>query len=169
MSVIVDLCLAFLSSSWFMCFYFLQNSCHFGLRWSGRRLDRGYATFLKMKLCPQSLLRFISILILCVFLIWMPPFFTIYTLAGLRCAVCKCKNKWGLSFWKCPSMYVCDVPQDQPAIADHCFKERMKLEAVDPAAPISIRPATVTKVTVFPVSPAVRCFTVVCCFVCFGY
>ncbi|TMS19772.1 Scm-like with four MBT domains protein 2 [Larimichthys crocea] len=35
---------------------------------------------------------------------------------------------------------------DQPAIAAHCFKEGMKLEAVDPAAPISIRPATVTKV-----------------------
>uniref|UniRef100_A0A3Q2QA72 Scm like with four mbt domains 1 n=1 Tax=Fundulus heteroclitus TaxID=8078 RepID=A0A3Q2QA72_FUNHE len=38
------------------------------------------------------------------------------------------------------------VVQDQPAIADHCFKEGMKLEAFDPAAPISIRPATVTKV-----------------------
>uniref|UniRef100_A0A8P4JZQ0 SAM domain-containing protein n=1 Tax=Dicentrarchus labrax TaxID=13489 RepID=A0A8P4JZQ0_DICLA len=38
------------------------------------------------------------------------------------------------------------VSQDQPAIAPHCFKEGMKLEAVDPAAPISIRPATVTKV-----------------------
>lgn len=60
-------------------------------------------------------------------------------------------------------MYVFDFSQDQPVIADHCFKERMKLEAVDPAAPISIRPATVTKVTVFPVSPAVQCFTVVCC------
>uniref|UniRef100_A0A8C6VWX4 Scm like with four mbt domains 1 n=1 Tax=Nothobranchius furzeri TaxID=105023 RepID=A0A8C6VWX4_NOTFU len=33
-----------------------------------------------------------------------------------------------------------------PNIADHCFKEQMKLEAVDPAAPISIRPATVAKV-----------------------
>uniref|UniRef100_A0A3B3DE41 Scm like with four mbt domains 1 n=1 Tax=Oryzias melastigma TaxID=30732 RepID=A0A3B3DE41_ORYME len=36
--------------------------------------------------------------------------------------------------------------QEQPIIAAHCFKEGMKLEAVDPAAPISIRPATVTKV-----------------------
>lgn len=39
--------------------------------------------------------------------------------------------------------------QEQPIIAAHCFKEGMKLEAVDPAAPISIRPATVTKVTEF--------------------
>lgn len=46
---------------------------------------------------------------------------------------------------------VCCVSQDQPAIAAHCFKEGMKLEAVDPAAPISIRPATVTKVTDFPI------------------
>uniref|UniRef100_A0A669E8R3 Scm like with four mbt domains 1 n=1 Tax=Oreochromis niloticus TaxID=8128 RepID=A0A669E8R3_ORENI len=38
------------------------------------------------------------------------------------------------------------LSQDQPAIAAHCFKEGMKLEAVDPAAPISIRPATVTRV-----------------------
>uniref|UniRef100_A0A3P9PXM0 Scm like with four mbt domains 1 n=1 Tax=Poecilia reticulata TaxID=8081 RepID=A0A3P9PXM0_POERE len=38
------------------------------------------------------------------------------------------------------------LAQDQPAVADHCFKDGMKLEAVDPAAPISIRPATVTKV-----------------------
>uniref|UniRef100_A0A8C7ZDV0 Scm like with four mbt domains 1 n=1 Tax=Oryzias sinensis TaxID=183150 RepID=A0A8C7ZDV0_9TELE len=36
--------------------------------------------------------------------------------------------------------------QEQPIIAAHCFKEGMKLEAVDPTAPISIRPATVTKV-----------------------
>uniref|UniRef100_A0A3Q0RVV3 Scm like with four mbt domains 1 n=1 Tax=Amphilophus citrinellus TaxID=61819 RepID=A0A3Q0RVV3_AMPCI len=36
--------------------------------------------------------------------------------------------------------------QEQPAVAAHCFKEGMKLEAVDPAAPISIRPATVTRV-----------------------
>uniref|UniRef100_A0A8C5G3V8 SAM domain-containing protein n=1 Tax=Gouania willdenowi TaxID=441366 RepID=A0A8C5G3V8_GOUWI len=44
-------------------------------------------------------------------------------------------------------LYLCvPLSQDQPAIADHCFKEGMKLEAVDPAAPISIRPATVTKV-----------------------
>uniref|UniRef100_A0A3Q1EAX4 Scm like with four mbt domains 1 n=1 Tax=Acanthochromis polyacanthus TaxID=80966 RepID=A0A3Q1EAX4_9TELE len=41
---------------------------------------------------------------------------------------------------------VCCLFQDQPAISAHCFKEGMKLEAVDPAAPISIRPATVTKV-----------------------
>uniref|UniRef100_A0AAQ5XE11 SAM domain-containing protein n=1 Tax=Amphiprion ocellaris TaxID=80972 RepID=A0AAQ5XE11_AMPOC len=37
-------------------------------------------------------------------------------------------------------------PEGEPAISAHCFKEGMKLEAVDPAAPISIRPATVTKV-----------------------
>uniref|UniRef100_A0A8C6PMD7 Scm like with four mbt domains 1 n=1 Tax=Nothobranchius furzeri TaxID=105023 RepID=A0A8C6PMD7_NOTFU len=37
-------------------------------------------------------------------------------------------------------------PPGWPNIADHCFKEQMKLEAVDPAAPISIRPATVAKV-----------------------
>uniref|UniRef100_A0A3B3UHC2 Scm like with four mbt domains 1 n=1 Tax=Poecilia latipinna TaxID=48699 RepID=A0A3B3UHC2_9TELE len=39
-----------------------------------------------------------------------------------------------------------ELAKDQPAVADHCFKDGMKLEAVDPAAPISIRPATVTKV-----------------------
>ncbi|XP_040058631.1 scm-like with four MBT domains protein 1 isoform X2 [Gasterosteus aculeatus] len=39
-----------------------------------------------------------------------------------------------------------EFSKDQPAIAAHCFKEGMKLEAVDPAAPISIRPATVAKV-----------------------
>uniref|UniRef100_A0A8C6VWU0 Scm like with four mbt domains 1 n=1 Tax=Nothobranchius furzeri TaxID=105023 RepID=A0A8C6VWU0_NOTFU len=39
-----------------------------------------------------------------------------------------------------------EFAKDQPNIADHCFKEQMKLEAVDPAAPISIRPATVAKV-----------------------
>lgn len=38
------------------------------------------------------------------------------------------------------------LSQDPPSIAAHCFEEGMKLEAVDPAAPISIRPATVTKV-----------------------
>ncbi|KAK0153469.1 Scm-like with four MBT domains protein 1 [Merluccius polli] len=37
-------------------------------------------------------------------------------------------------------------PKDQPAITTHSFKEGMKLEAVDPVAPISISPATVTKV-----------------------
>lgn len=37
-------------------------------------------------------------------------------------------------------------PKDPPAITPHSFKEGMKLEAVDPAAPISISPATVTKV-----------------------
>lgn len=42
-------------------------------------------------------------------------------------------------------MCVC-LSQDPPAVAAHCFEEGMKLEAVDPAAPISIRPATVTKV-----------------------
>lgn len=61
------------------------------------------------------------------------------------------------------TIFVFGVSQDQPTIADHCFKERMKLEAVDPAAPISIRPATVTKVTVFPISFVVQRFTVVCC------
>ncbi|KAK1902107.1 Scm-like with four MBT domains protein 1 [Dissostichus eleginoides] len=39
-----------------------------------------------------------------------------------------------------------EFSKDQPAIAAHCFKEGMKLEAVDPAAPISMKPATVTKV-----------------------
>lgn len=48
----------------------------------------------------------------------------------------------------CTSVFVF---KDQPDIAAHCFKEGMKLEAVDPAAPISIRPATVTKVTDFPI------------------
>lgn len=53
------------------------------------------------------------------------------------------------------------MSQDQPAVAAHCFKEGMKLEAVDPTAPISIRPATVTKVSDFPVSfdiPMLPCF-----------
>ncbi|XP_028854141.1 scm-like with four MBT domains protein 1 isoform X2 [Denticeps clupeoides] len=36
--------------------------------------------------------------------------------------------------------------KDRPVIATHCFTEGMKLEAVDPAAPFSISPATVTKV-----------------------
>lgn len=45
----------------------------------------------------------------------------------------------------CVCVCVC-VFQEQPTIAAHTFKEGMKLEAVDPAAPISIRPATVTKV-----------------------
>ncbi|XP_061583864.1 scm-like with four MBT domains protein 1 isoform X2 [Cololabis saira] len=39
-----------------------------------------------------------------------------------------------------------ELSKDQPARVSHCFKEGMKLEAVDPDAPISIRPATVTKV-----------------------
>ncbi|XP_061146220.1 scm-like with four MBT domains protein 1 isoform X1 [Syngnathus typhle] len=39
-----------------------------------------------------------------------------------------------------------ELNKDQPGIAVHCFKEGMKLEAVDPVAPISIRPATVAKV-----------------------
>lgn len=50
-------------------------------------------------------------------------------------------------------MCSCFASQDQPAIAAHCFKEGMKLEVVDPAAPISIKPATVTKVTDFPIKP----------------
>ncbi|XP_036387908.1 scm-like with four MBT domains protein 1 isoform X2 [Megalops cyprinoides] len=36
--------------------------------------------------------------------------------------------------------------RDRPAIAAHCFTEGMKLEAVDPAAPFCIGPATITKV-----------------------
>uniref|UniRef100_UPI0037E9299D scm-like with four MBT domains protein 1 n=1 Tax=Semicossyphus pulcher TaxID=241346 RepID=UPI0037E9299D len=58
--------------------------------------------------------------------------------------------------WEEVRQRISDLPQDealtaefskdQPAIAAHCFKEGMKLEAVDPAAPISIRPATVAKV-----------------------
>uniref|UniRef100_A0A3Q2XEM2 Scm like with four mbt domains 1 n=1 Tax=Hippocampus comes TaxID=109280 RepID=A0A3Q2XEM2_HIPCM len=43
------------------------------------------------------------------------------------------------------SYFLNKVPT-QPGVAPHCFKEGMKLEAVDPAAPISIRPATVAKV-----------------------
>uniref|UniRef100_A0A8C7GGT4 Scm like with four mbt domains 1 n=1 Tax=Oncorhynchus kisutch TaxID=8019 RepID=A0A8C7GGT4_ONCKI len=38
------------------------------------------------------------------------------------------------------------VHQDRPVIAAHCFTEGMKLEAVDPASPFCISPATVTKV-----------------------
>uniref|UniRef100_A0A8C2ZEE6 Scm like with four mbt domains 1 n=1 Tax=Cyclopterus lumpus TaxID=8103 RepID=A0A8C2ZEE6_CYCLU len=58
--------------------------------------------------------------------------------------------------WEEVRQRISDLPQDEaltaefskdpPAVAAHCFKEGMKLEAVDPAAPISIRPATVTKV-----------------------
>uniref|UniRef100_A0A674NLC3 Scm like with four mbt domains 1 n=1 Tax=Takifugu rubripes TaxID=31033 RepID=A0A674NLC3_TAKRU len=44
------------------------------------------------------------------------------------------------------SLWLMRFPQDPQSVAAHCFKEGMKLEAVDPAAPISIRPATVTKV-----------------------
>ncbi|XP_029630795.1 scm-like with four MBT domains protein 1 [Salmo trutta] len=36
--------------------------------------------------------------------------------------------------------------KDRPAIAAHCFTEGMKLEAVDPASPFCISPATVIKV-----------------------
>lgn len=39
------------------------------------------------------------------------------------------------------------VHQDRPVISAHCFTEGMKLEAVDPASPFCISPATVTKVT----------------------
>uniref|UniRef100_A0AAR2K091 SAM domain-containing protein n=1 Tax=Pygocentrus nattereri TaxID=42514 RepID=A0AAR2K091_PYGNA len=42
----------------------------------------------------------------------------------------------------CDCMHI----QDRPAITPHCFAEGMKLEAVDPAAPFTISPATVTKV-----------------------
>uniref|UniRef100_A0A674DQG5 Scm like with four mbt domains 1 n=1 Tax=Salmo trutta TaxID=8032 RepID=A0A674DQG5_SALTR len=38
------------------------------------------------------------------------------------------------------------VNSDRPAIAAHCFTEGMKLEAVDPASPFCISPATVIKV-----------------------
>uniref|UniRef100_A0AAZ3Q724 SAM domain-containing protein n=1 Tax=Oncorhynchus tshawytscha TaxID=74940 RepID=A0AAZ3Q724_ONCTS len=38
------------------------------------------------------------------------------------------------------------VITDRPVIAAHCFTEGMKLEAVDPASPFCISPATVTKV-----------------------
>uniref|UniRef100_A0A8D3DRX1 Scm like with four mbt domains 1 n=1 Tax=Scophthalmus maximus TaxID=52904 RepID=A0A8D3DRX1_SCOMX len=58
--------------------------------------------------------------------------------------------------WEEVRQRITDLPQDealtaeftkdQPAVNAHCFKEGMKLEAVDPTAPISIRPATVTKV-----------------------
>ncbi|CAG02030.1 unnamed protein product, partial [Tetraodon nigroviridis] len=58
--------------------------------------------------------------------------------------------------WEEVRQRICDLPQDEAltaeynkdpqSVAAHCFKEGMKLEAVDPAAPISIRPATVTKV-----------------------
>nr|XP_020448925.1 scm-like with four MBT domains protein 1 [Monopterus albus] len=58
--------------------------------------------------------------------------------------------------WEEVKQRISDLPQDealtaefskdQPTIAAHCFKKGMKLEAVDPAAPISIRPATVAKV-----------------------
>uniref|UniRef100_A0A3P8XMH2 SLED domain-containing protein n=1 Tax=Esox lucius TaxID=8010 RepID=A0A3P8XMH2_ESOLU len=39
-----------------------------------------------------------------------------------------------------------EFSKDRPAIAAHCFAEGMKLEAVDPASPFCISPATVTKV-----------------------
>ncbi|XP_068449663.1 scm-like with four MBT domains protein 1 isoform X1 [Clinocottus analis] len=58
--------------------------------------------------------------------------------------------------WEEVRQRISDLPQDEaltaefnkdpPTLAAHCFKEGMKLEAVDPTAPISIRPATVTKV-----------------------
>ena len=60
-----------------------------------------------------------------------------------------------------PNFYHLDI-----APSFETFKEGMKLEAVDPAAPISIRPATVTKVTDFlikSVSPTLLGFSPVCC------
>uniref|UniRef100_A0A672HYH5 Scm like with four mbt domains 1 n=1 Tax=Salarias fasciatus TaxID=181472 RepID=A0A672HYH5_SALFA len=52
----------------------------------------------------------------------------------------KKERERNIDFW------MSEFTKDQPAVAAHCFKEGMKLEAVDPAAPISIRPATVAKV-----------------------
>lgn len=49
---------------------------------------------------------------------------------------------------------VCVRVQDRPAITPHCFAEGMKLEAVDPVAPFTISPATVTKVTHSPAQVA---------------
>lgn len=60
-------------------------------------------------------------------------------------------SELGESLKRTLCLYVC-VYQNQPAVAAHCFKEGMKLEAFDPAAPVSIRPATVTKVTDFPIN-----------------
>uniref|UniRef100_A0A8C7LSL2 Scm like with four mbt domains 1 n=1 Tax=Oncorhynchus mykiss TaxID=8022 RepID=A0A8C7LSL2_ONCMY len=54
------------------------------------------------------------------------------------------KRPWGKSPSLC-GVCVC-VHQDRPVIAAHCFTEGMKLEAVDPASPFCISPATVTKV-----------------------
>lgn len=48
------------------------------------------------------------------------------------------------------SVCVCVCVQDRPAITSHRFAEGMKLEAVDPVAPFTISPATVTKVTHSP-------------------
>uniref|UniRef100_A0A3B3QXI8 Scm like with four mbt domains 1 n=1 Tax=Paramormyrops kingsleyae TaxID=1676925 RepID=A0A3B3QXI8_9TELE len=39
-----------------------------------------------------------------------------------------------------------DLFKDKPTVSTHCFSEGMKLEAVNPAAPFCISPATVTKV-----------------------
>uniref|UniRef100_A0A8C7VAQ9 SLED domain-containing protein n=1 Tax=Oncorhynchus mykiss TaxID=8022 RepID=A0A8C7VAQ9_ONCMY len=39
-----------------------------------------------------------------------------------------------------------DFFKDRPVLSPHCFSEGMKLEAVNPAAPFNISPATVTKV-----------------------
>uniref|UniRef100_A0A8C8H4K2 SLED domain-containing protein n=1 Tax=Oncorhynchus tshawytscha TaxID=74940 RepID=A0A8C8H4K2_ONCTS len=39
-----------------------------------------------------------------------------------------------------------DFFKDRPVLTPHCFSEGMKLEAVNPAAPFNISPATVTKV-----------------------
>uniref|UniRef100_A0A6Q2XFT6 SAM domain-containing protein n=1 Tax=Esox lucius TaxID=8010 RepID=A0A6Q2XFT6_ESOLU len=49
-------------------------------------------------------------------------------------------------FWNMGAILILPMPQDRPAIAAHCFAEGMKLEAVDPASPFCISPATVTKV-----------------------
>uniref|UniRef100_A0A673ZRP9 Scm like with four mbt domains 1 n=1 Tax=Salmo trutta TaxID=8032 RepID=A0A673ZRP9_SALTR len=48
--------------------------------------------------------------------------------------------------FSCPSLCGVCVHQDRPVISAHCFTEGMKLEAVDPASPFCISPATVTKV-----------------------
>lgn len=109
-----------------------------GRRRSGRKWGRGSAISLRMKLwllsstarCrhPRSSAPFHILLFL---LVSSSP-------ARKNNVVCPTSD-WLLCVCLC-------VFQEQPTIAAHSFKEGMKLEAVDPAAPISIRPATVTKV-----------------------
>lgn len=129
-----------------------------GQRKSGRRWDRGSVTCLKMKLWPQSSIRCCQ------------PWFDHHAISR---ELWHFTPNWELKHFQelrsdcvCAHACVC-ISQDQPAVAAHCFKEGMKLEAVDPAAPISIRPATVTKVTDFPISfdsPVLQSFCHVYCF-----